>query len=52
MCGDDDKKIIVSYVFMPGDAPVAGSSKNKFVVALSSCEADHIVTSLCTCKVV
>ena len=35
---------------MLGGAPVAWNSRKEPVVALSSCEAEYIVASLCACQ--
>ena len=46
----EDRKSAAGYVFMLGGAPVAWSSRKEPVVALSSCEAEYIVASLCACQ--
>ncbi|MCH85746.1 copia protein [Trifolium medium] len=48
----DDRKSTADYVFMLGGAPIAWSSKKESVVALSSCEADHIAASQCACQAI
>lgn len=35
---------------MLGGAPVGWSSRKDLVVALSSCEAEYIATSICACQ--
>lgn len=47
---DEDRKSIIGYVFMLGGAPIAWSSRKKLVVALSSCEVEYIIDSLCACQ--
>ena len=50
-CSDaEDRKSTAGYVFMLGGAPVAWSLRKEPVVELSSCEAEYIATSLCTCQ--
>ena len=46
----DDKKSIVAYVFMIGNAAFSWSSKKESIVALSSCEADYIAASMTACQ--
>ncbi|XP_050875805.1 secreted RxLR effector protein 161-like [Lathyrus oleraceus] len=47
-CSDaEDRKSTVGYVLMLGGAPVAWSSRNELVVALSSCETEYIVVFIC-----
>ncbi|XP_050908054.1 secreted RxLR effector protein 161-like [Lathyrus oleraceus] len=45
------RKLTVGYLFMLGGVSFAWSSRKEPVVALSSCEAEYIVVSLCTCQV-
>ncbi|GAU23070.1 hypothetical protein TSUD_183690 [Trifolium subterraneum] len=47
-----DRKSTAGYVFLLGGAPIAWSSKKESVVALSSCEAEYIATSLCACQAI
>lgn len=50
-CGDvEDIKSTNGYLFMLGGAHVAQSLRKEPVVELSSCEAEYIVVSLCTCQ--
>ncbi|GAU17221.1 hypothetical protein TSUD_324240 [Trifolium subterraneum] len=52
-CGDiEDRKSTAGYVFLLGGAPIAWSSKKESMVALSSCEAEYIATSLCACQAI
>ncbi|XP_050918955.1 secreted RxLR effector protein 161-like [Lathyrus oleraceus] len=46
----EDRKSIIGYVFMLGGKSVAWSSRKEPVVALSSCEAEYIIVSLCACQ--
>lgn len=50
-CSDyEDRKSTTGYVFMLGGTSVAQSSRKEPIIALSSCEAEYIVTSLCACQ--
>ncbi|GAU41877.1 hypothetical protein TSUD_367420 [Trifolium subterraneum] len=50
-CGDkDDRKSTAGYVFLYGGAPISWCSRKEPVVALSTCEAEYIVTSLSVCQ--
>ncbi|XP_058742088.1 secreted RxLR effector protein 161-like [Vicia villosa] len=52
-CRDkDDRKSTAGYVFMFGEAPISWCSKKEPLVALSSCETEYIIASLCACQVV
>ncbi|XP_050888548.1 secreted RxLR effector protein 161-like [Lathyrus oleraceus] len=44
------EKSIVGYMFMLGSAPISWSSRKEPVAVMSSCEAEYIVASLCTCQ--
>ncbi|XP_039688778.1 secreted RxLR effector protein 161-like [Medicago truncatula] len=46
----DDRKNNAAYVFMIGNAAFSWSSKKESVVALSSCEAEYIATSMTACQ--
>jgi len=46
----DDKKSTVVYGFVIGNAPFSWSSKKELVIALSSCEAEYIATSMTACQ--
>ena len=51
-CSDaEDRKSTVRYVFMLGGVPISWSSRKEPIMALSSCEAEYIVASLCVCQV-
>lgn len=47
----DDRKFTVGYIFMFGGTPIYWCSKKELLVALSSCEVEYIVVSLCVCQV-
>lgn len=47
---DEDRKSTVGYVFMLGIAPVSWNSRKESVIALSSCEAEYITSSLYVCQ--
>ncbi|XP_050916572.1 secreted RxLR effector protein 161-like [Lathyrus oleraceus] len=50
-CGDkDDRTSIARYIFMFDATPISWCSKKEPLIALSSYEAEHIVTSLCVCQ--
>ena len=50
-CSDvEGRKSTASYVFMLGGALVIWSSRKEPLVALSSCEAEYVATSLCACQ--
>ena len=52
-CSDvEDRKSTAGYVFILGGAPVAWSSRKEPVVALSSCEEEYRVDSLCACQAI
>jgi hypothetical protein len=52
-CGDiDDRKSTAGYIFSLGGSPVSWCWRKEPVVALSSCEAEYIVASLCSCQAV
>lgn len=52
-CGDkDDWKSTIWYIFMFSGTPISWCSKKEPVVALSSCEDEYIVVSLCAWQVV
>jgi hypothetical protein len=44
----DSRKSICGYVILMGGGPIAWSSKQQQVVALSSCEAEYIASTHCT----
>ena len=46
----EDRKLTIIYVLMLGGAPVAWSSRKEPMVALSSCEAQHIEIMLYACQ--
>ncbi|XP_058783543.1 secreted RxLR effector protein 161-like [Vicia villosa] len=48
----DDRKSTDEYIFMFRETPISWFSKKKSVVALSSCEAEYIATSLCAWQAV
>ncbi|XP_058777079.1 secreted RxLR effector protein 161-like [Vicia villosa] len=51
LCSDAEiRKSTSSYVFMLDDAPVAWISRKEQVEALSSYEAEYIISSLCACQ--
>ncbi|CAI8603983.1 unnamed protein product [Vicia faba] len=51
-CSDAEyRKLTAGYVFMLCGAPIVWSSRKEPVVALSSCEAEYIVASLCAYQV-
>ena len=47
----DSRKSISGFVILLGDSPLAWSSKQQLVVALSSCEAEYISTTHCSCDI-
>jgi hypothetical protein len=50
-CDDkDDRESTAGYIFLVGGAPISWSSRKEHVVALSTCEAEYIVASLCACQ--
>ncbi|GAU40455.1 hypothetical protein TSUD_141350 [Trifolium subterraneum] len=52
-CGDvEDRKSIADFVFMIRDTPISWCSKKQQVVALSSCEAEYIATSMCATQAI
>ncbi|PNX67789.1 cationic amino acid transporter 1-like protein, partial [Trifolium pratense] len=52
-CGDaNDRKSTAGYLSLLNNAPIAWCSKKESVVALSSCEAEYIATSLCACQAI
>lgn len=46
-----DRRSISGYVMMIGTTPIAWSSKQQAVVALSSCEAEYIACSHAACEI-
>lgn len=48
----EGQKSILGYVMMIGTSPIAWSSKQQSIVALSSCEAEYIACSHAACKVI
>lgn len=50
-CGEKfDQKSIACYVFMCGKASISRCSKKESIMALSSCEAEYIPTSMSDCQ--
>ncbi len=47
----DQRKSISGYVIMLGDSPIAWSSKQQAVVALSSCEAEYLACTHAACQI-
>lgn len=48
----EDRRSISGYVMMIGDSPVAWSSKQQAVVALSSCEAEYLACTHAACQII
>lgn len=47
----DSRRFISGYIMLLGESPIAWSLKQQGVVALSSCEAEYIVCSHATAKI-
>lgn len=48
----DDRKSTTGFVFFLGDAAFTWRSKKQSIVALSTCEAEYVATTSCTCHAV
>ncbi|XP_070034405.1 uncharacterized mitochondrial protein AtMg00810-like [Nicotiana tomentosiformis] len=45
----DDRKSTTGFVFFLGDSVISWSSKKQSIVTLSTCEAEYIAATSCTC---
>ncbi|XP_070049850.1 secreted RxLR effector protein 161-like [Nicotiana tomentosiformis] len=48
----DNRKSTTGFVFFSGDSVISWSSKKQFIVTLSTCEAEYIATTSCTCHAI
>ncbi|OIT02422.1 retrovirus-related pol polyprotein from transposon tnt 1-94 [Nicotiana attenuata] len=48
----DDRKSTTGFVFFLGDSVISWSSKKQSIVTLSTCEAEYITATSCTCHAI
>lgn len=48
----DDRKSTTGFVFFLGDSVISWSSKKQSIVTLSTCEAEYIAATSCTCHAI